>query len=275
MMASLQEVLAEPKTLRLLGLNLHCISYDDMFRVFDHWLRADSNKGFSVALINVDCCVSGLLDLRVRQVYQEADLLGVDGRPFLYLARVLRNTKSDQLCAPEMILQCARVAPDRGYKFFLYGGRPGYLERMIIFLKAVNPSLTISGKYCPPFRDLTPEEDHQVCQIITASGANLVWVGLGSPKQDLWIRQHRDKLPGCILIASGATFDFYSGRIRRAPSWCSKCGLEWLYRLSQDPRRLCKRYTIFNVLFCVALLLELLGILKLGPKGTSKSHLML
>jgi N-acetylglucosaminyldiphosphoundecaprenol N-acetyl-beta-D-mannosaminyltransferase len=266
MMASLQEVLAEPKTLRLLGLNLNCISYDDMFRIFDHWLRADSNRGFSVALINAYGSVSGLLDLRVRQLYQEADLLGVDGRPFLYLARLLRNTKSDQLCAPEMILQCARVAPSRGYKFFLYGGRPGYLERMSTFLKAVNPSLAISGTYCPPFRDLTPEEDQEVCRMIKASGANMIWVGLGSPKQDFWIRQHRDKLPGCIFIASGATFDFYSGRIRRAPSWCSNSGLEWLYRLSQDPRRLWKRYTILNALFCVALLLELVGILKLDQR---------
>ena len=265
-MPFLQQVVPKPKALRLLGLELHCISYQDMFTIFDCWLNAQSNRGFSVALVNVNVCVSSLLNRRIRQVYQEADLRGVDGMPFVYLARLFRNTHTDQLCAPAMILECAKEASKHGYKFFLYGGWPGAPEAISVFLTTVNPELKIVGTYSPPFRSLTPEEDTEVMRMITASGANLVWVGLGSPKQDTWIMQHRDRLPGCILIASGATFDFYAGLVRRAPMWMTKGGLEWLYRLSQDPIRLWKRYTIYNVLFMGALLLELMGILRLDSK---------
>jgi N-acetylglucosaminyldiphosphoundecaprenol N-acetyl-beta-D-mannosaminyltransferase len=113
---------------------------------------------------------------------------------------------------------------------------------------------------------LTAEEDDSVCRTIAASGANIVWVGLGSPKQDVWIARHLQQLPGCILIASGATFDFFSGRIRQAPRWIRRVGLEWLFRLFQDPIRLWKRYTIYNILFVGALLLELVGILHLSNK---------
>jgi exopolysaccharide biosynthesis WecB/TagA/CpsF family protein len=115
---------------------------------------------------------------------------------------------------------------------------------------------------------LTKEEDDAVCKSILDSGANIVWVGLGSPKQDAWIERHRERLPGCVLIASGATFDFFSGRIKQAPVWIRKAGFEWLYRLFQDPVRLWKRYTVYNVLFLGALFLELIGLLRLGPEAT-------
>jgi N-acetylglucosaminyldiphosphoundecaprenol N-acetyl-beta-D-mannosaminyltransferase len=122
----------------------------------------------------------------------------------------------------------------------------------------------IAGMYSPPFRSLTPQEDESICRMVQDSGANVLWVGLGSPKQDIWIEDHRQKLPGMILIAAGATFDFFSGRIRQAPSWIRSSGFEWLYRLSQDPRRLWKRYIVYNALFVFALALELCGLLRLG-----------
>jgi N-acetylglucosaminyldiphosphoundecaprenol N-acetyl-beta-D-mannosaminyltransferase len=255
-----------PKTIRFLGLDLHCISYRDMFAQFDEWIAAPGDRGHSVALINVNCCVSGLLDRRVRTLYQEADLLGIDSMPFVYLARLLRNRRSDRLYAPDIMLETARQAPRRGYRFFLYGGAPGAPEALSAMLKKVSPRLDIAGAWSPPFRELTAEEDDSLCRMIADSGANIVWVGLGSPKQDVWIARHRQKLPGCILIASGATFDFFSGRVRQAPGWIRTMGLEWLFRLSQDPARLWKRYTVYNILFAGALLLELLGVLHLGNK---------
>jgi N-acetylglucosaminyldiphosphoundecaprenol N-acetyl-beta-D-mannosaminyltransferase len=107
--------------------------------------------------------------------------------------------------------------------------------------------------------------------MIRASGANIVWIGLGSPKQDVWIARHRKKLPACVLIASGATFDFFSGRARQAPRWIRNAGLEWLFRLFQDPVRLWKRYTIYNVLFAGALILEVLGLLRLGDEPEKRA----
>jgi N-acetylglucosaminyldiphosphoundecaprenol N-acetyl-beta-D-mannosaminyltransferase len=254
------------RTIRFLGLDLHCISYQDMFKKFDQWINASQRRGHSVALINVNCCVSGLLDRSIRTLYQRADLLGIDSMPFLYVARLFKNRQSDRLYAPDMMLETARVALERGYKFFLYGGSPGAPEAMSAMLKKVSPDLEVVGTYSPPFRELTEEEDNSICQTIIASGANILWVGLGSPKQDVWIARHCQKLPGCVLIASGATFDFFSGRIRQAPPWIRTIGLEWLFRLSQDPIRLWKRYTVYNVVFGVVLLLELIGVVSLDDK---------
>ena len=251
------------KTIRFLGLSLDCISYEQMFSQFDNWIAQKNARAHAVAAVNVNCCVSGLLDPKVRGLYQKADLLGIDSMPFLLLARIFKNRRSDRLYAPDMMVEATRVASERGYKFFLYGGAPGAPEAMMQKLRTIAPDVPIAGTLSPPFRQLNADEDAEVCRTIMESGANVVWVGLGSPKQDAWIADHLDKLPGCVLIASGATFDFFSGRIRQAPRWLRSTGFEWLYRLTQDPKRLWKRYTVYNVLFVGAWCLELLGLLRL------------
>ncbi len=258
------------KTIRFLGLDLRCISYAEMFGQFDAWIREHGGRGRSVALINVNCCVSGLLDRRIREMFQQADLLGIDSMPFLAVARLLKNRRCDRLYAPDIMLESAREAPRRGYRFFLYGGAPGAPEALAARLKAISPELTVAGVLSPPFRDLTQAEDEADCRKIAESGANMVWVGLGSPKQDVWIARRRERLPGCVLIAAGATFDFFSGRVRQAPKWVRSIGMEWLFRLSQDPTRLWKRYTLYNVLFAGALALELLGLLRLGSERAER-----
>ncbi len=260
-----------PKTIRFLGLNLQCISYQDMFRTFDRWIASRSGHGYTIALVNVNCCVSGLLEKNVRALYQKADLLGIDSMPFLYLARLLRNKESDRLYAPDMMLETAKVAAARGYRFFLYGGAEGAPEAMARKLRSIAPEVPIAGTLSPPFRKLSAEEDAAICRRILDSGANIVWVGLGSPKQDVWIAEHRAKLPGCVLIASGATFDFFSGRIQQAPRWIQASGFEWLFRLFQDPKRLWKRYTVYNLLFLGAFLLEVLGLVRLESYPESAS----
>ena len=266
----LTKPIQEPKRIRYLGLSLECISYHDMFNRFDEWISQRNSRGHGVAAVNVNCCVSGLLNPELRKLYQQADLLGIDSMPFLYVARAFKNKRSDRLYAPDMMLETAKVAHQRGYKFFLYGGSPGAPETMTERLKRDAPDLDVVGTLSPPFRTLTPEEDDKVCRQILDSGANIVWVGLGSPKQDVWIAKHLEKLPGCILIASGATFDFFSGRIQQAPRWIRRTGFEWLFRLTQDPGRLWKRYTLYNVLFLGALALEVIGLLRLD--GGSKDQ---
>ncbi len=260
---------APAKTIRFLGLDLQCISYQDMFQTFDRWIASRNGHGYTIALVNVNCCVSGLLEKNIRTLYQKADLLGIDSMPFLYLGRLLRNKQSDRLYAPDMMLETAKVAAERGYRFFLYGGAEDAPEAMAAKLRSVAPDVPIAGTLSPPFRKLSSEEDAAICRQILNSGANIVWVGLGSPKQDVWIAEHRAKLPGCVLIASGATFDFFSGRIQQAPRWIQASGFEWLFRLFQDPKRLWKRYTVYNFLFVGAFFLELIGLLRLDNRQTT------
>jgi len=255
----------------MLGLDIDCISYTAMMDRFDSFIQSGTPRAFSVALVNVNCCVSALLDRRVRRVYQHADLRGLDSMPFLYLARTLKSRSCDRLYAPDMMLKMAEHSAGRDYRFFLYGGAPDAPEAMAQYLRQRFPDVQIAGMYSPPFRVLSEPEDDQICSMIRQSGANLLWVGLGSPKQDLWIEQHRYKLPGMILIAAGATFDFFAGHIRQAPLWIRKSGFEWLYRLFQDPVRLWKRYTVYNLLFVLAYGLELVGILNLRSPASASS----
>jgi N-acetylglucosaminyldiphosphoundecaprenol N-acetyl-beta-D-mannosaminyltransferase len=248
------------KKMNMLGVRMDCLSYDDMHRIFREWLSDKSGRSHSLALINVNCCVSALLDKRLVQLYNGADLVGVDSMPFLRWARKFYNKKADRFYAPDLMLEASRKAKEYGYTFFLYGGSPGAPDRMEEYLRERFEGIRIVGKYSPPFRALTEAEDQAVCDMINEVQPDIVWVGLGSPKQDVWISEHRERIRGSILIASGATFDFFSGRIKQAPEWIRNAGFEWLYRLTKDFRRLWVRYTVYNVIFLFMFALQVTGL---------------
>jgi N-acetylglucosaminyldiphosphoundecaprenol N-acetyl-beta-D-mannosaminyltransferase len=253
---------------------MDCLSYGEMHRIFNLWLADKASPSHSLALINVNCCVSALFDKRLVDLYNSADIVGIDGMPFVHWARAFYNKSSDRFYAPDLMLETARKAKVYGYTFFLYGGSPGAPEKIEKYLQQRYDGLRVVGKYSPPVRQLTEEEDQAVCDMINAAKPDIVWVGLGSPKQDVWIAEHREKIRGSILIASGATFDFFSGRIRQAPEWVRNAGFEWLYRLSQDFRRLWVRYTVYNVVFLAMFGLQLMKIrrFKAADYGSAGSN---
>jgi len=260
---------ASVKRMNILGISMDCLSYEQMHAAFDWWISDRTRPALSVALVNVNCCVSGLEDPVVRRCYAHAGVRGIDSMPFLKLARLLTGEKLDRLYAPDMMLEVARRAQQTHYRFFLYGGAPGAAEKIQQMLEERFPGVQIVGTYCPPFRPLTPEEDAIVVKTINDTRPDFVWIGLGSPKQDVWIEEHRDRIPGCVMIASGATFDFFSGRITQAPKWIRDIGFEWLFRLCHDWRRLWKRYTVYNFLFLYYFTLQLLGLKRWDRPVTS------
>jgi N-acetylglucosaminyldiphosphoundecaprenol N-acetyl-beta-D-mannosaminyltransferase len=257
------------KIMSVLGIRMNCLSYAEMYPIFDRWLseRFAGSRSRALALINVHSCVSGLLDHRVRDLYNAADLPAIDSMPFLWMARALHQRDSDRFYAPDLLLQVAKEAPERGWTFYLYGGHEGAPERISELLLGKFPELKIVGTYSPPFRQLSPAEDEEICQRINAARPHFLWVGLGSPKQDQWIAEHLDRIHGCILVPSGATFDFFSGRIRQAPNWIRSLGFEWLFRLTQDFQRLWKRYTLYNAVFLAAFAMELIGLIRFNALG--------
>jgi N-acetylglucosaminyldiphosphoundecaprenol N-acetyl-beta-D-mannosaminyltransferase len=248
------------KKMNILGIRMDCHSYAEMHAIFQSWLSDKESRSHSLALINVNCCVSALFDKKLVKLYNSADMVGIDSMPFLRWARLFYDKNADRLYAPDIMLETSRVAKDYGYSFFFYGGIEGAPDRIEQHLRQNFDGIRVVGKYSPPFRALTTGEDRTICNMINEAKPDIVWVGLGSPKQDIWIAEHRDKIRGSILIASGATFDFFSGRIKQAPKWVRNAGFEWLYRLSQDFRRLWIRYTVYNVIFIVMFGLQLLGI---------------
>ncbi|MGH2536155.1 MAG: WecB/TagA/CpsF family glycosyltransferase [Candidatus Promineifilaceae bacterium] len=244
----------------MLGIEMHCLSYPELFPLFDAWLANKSAPSRSIACVNVNCCVSALFDRRLRAIYNQADIAGMDGMPFVRWARAFHYPAADRLYAPDLMLEVAAKAAEKGYTFFLYGGVPGAPERLQTYLTAQFPDLRVVGAFSPPFRPLSPAEDAEVCAMIQAAQPDFLWVGLGSPKQDLWIHDHRPKIRGSIMVAAGATFDFFSGRIKQAPPAIRSAGLEWLFRLALDFRRLWMRYTVYNAIFLAAFALQLAGV---------------
>lgn len=251
--------------MNILGINLDCLSYEEMHQVFRGWLTDKNSRSHSLALVNVNCCISALFDKRLLNLYNSADLVGVDSMPFLRWARAFYNEKSDRFYAPDLMLEASSKAKDLGYTFFLYGGSPSAPDKIEEYLQERFDGIDIVGKYSPPFRALTEEEDQAVCDMINLAKPDILWVGLGSPKQDVWISEHREKIRGTIMVASGATFDFFSGRIKQAPQWIRESGFEWLYRLTKDFRRLWVRYTVFNIIFLVMFGLQLTRLRRFEP----------
>jgi N-acetylglucosaminyldiphosphoundecaprenol N-acetyl-beta-D-mannosaminyltransferase len=246
----------------MLGINMDCMSYEEMYPLFDAWLSNKRSRSHSLALVNVHECVSALFDKHLRRIYNSADITGIDSMPFLRWARAFYYPSSDRFYAPDLMLEISSKAKEKGYTFFLYGGFPDAPDMIEAYLNERFEGVTVVGKYSPPFRPMTEEEDLTVCEMINQARPDFVWIGLGSPKQDRWIHEHREKIRGSILIASGATFDFFSGRVKQAPEIVRDMGFEWLYRLTQDFRRLWVRYTIYNLIFVVAFILQRLRIVK-------------
>jgi N-acetylglucosaminyldiphosphoundecaprenol N-acetyl-beta-D-mannosaminyltransferase len=248
--------------LNFIGTDVDVLTYGALFEQCHQWLQNKSARSRHIACVNVNCAVESYLDRNIRAIFSQADVLGADSMPFVYWIRFLTGQKCDRLYAPDIILKLGEIAVQRQYRLFLYGGAAGVPERMQQFLEHNFPGINIVGAYSPPFRTLSAEEDDEVCQMINATRPDYVLVGLGSPKQDRWIQDHLSSIPGSIMVASGAAFDFFSDRIKQAPNYIQKSGFEWLFRLTQDPKRLWKRYTLYNVIFLWNFLMQILHLKK-------------
>jgi N-acetylglucosaminyldiphosphoundecaprenol N-acetyl-beta-D-mannosaminyltransferase len=173
-----------------------------------------------------------------------------DGMPLVWLGRRACPEADVQRCyGPDLMLAVCKAGLATGLRHCLYGGAPDVLELLEQNLKAKFPRLDLVDRISPPFRDLTAEEKQQMADRINAAKPDVVWVGLGTPKQDLWMGEFRDKLEAPVLIAVGAAFNFHAGRLPQAPRWMQRIGLEWLYRLIKEPRRLWRRYLVGNPRF--------------------------
>lgn len=256
-----------PVIINILGINLRCLSYPEMYPIFDRWLSDKTSRSHALALANTNVSISALLDKKLRDMYNSTDLVVIDSMPFLLWARMFYKKNSDRFYAPDLMLEISSHAKEKGYTFFIYGGYPESPKKIESHLSSLFEGINVVGKYSPPFRPLTEQEEADVCKLINDANPDFIWIGLGSPKQDVWIQAHIDKIHGSIMVPSGAAFDFFSGRIRQAPKWIRDIGFEWLFRLTQDFKRLWVRYTLFNILFVFAFFLQLIKILTFDSDG--------
>ncbi|MBO4988954.1 MAG: WecB/TagA/CpsF family glycosyltransferase [Clostridia bacterium] len=195
----------------------------------------------------VFCGVPGVVladsDPKIAQSLNEATLCAMDGMPIANIAKK-QGIDSERCGGPDIMLKVIEQGLSSGKRHYFYGSTPETLRKLDQNLREKFPGIQIAGKFSPPFRDLTPEEDREVIKLINETKPDFIWVGLGAPKQDFWMQAHRDSLNHCILMGVGAAFDFHSEKIKRAPLWMQEHSLEWLYRLIREPGRLWKRYLV-------------------------------
>jgi N-acetylglucosaminyldiphosphoundecaprenol N-acetyl-beta-D-mannosaminyltransferase len=242
----------------LLGVRVNVASFDDAVQAV---LKApDSDARLAVHFANAHSMVEASRNQSLRSAMNR-DLVEPDGMPLVLLAR-RRGFKAERVCGPDFMPALIRLGVPLGRSHFFFGGAPGVPEELARRLGQAYPGLRVAGTMSPPFRELTPEEEESVVTEINAAEPDYVWVGLGAPRQDLWVAGYRDRLNAPALLAVGAAFDFHSGRRRRAPRWMQRTGTEWLFRLLMEPRRLASRYTVVNARF-------LWLVLKEGLRGRS------
>jgi len=230
-------------------------SYEDACDRILSWCA--ENQSAYVVAANVHVVMTGYWDSQYQQVLNNAKLLTPDGMPLVWGLRLLGAKQATRVYGPDLMLAlCDRVARVK-VPIYLYGGTETMLEKLVTNLTTRFPELIIAGSYSPPFRPLTSEEEAQDRERITTSGAKIVFIGLGCPKQEQWMARQQGKLPA-VMIGVGAAFSFYSGEVSQAPRWMMSCGLEWLYRFSQEPKRLWQRYLVNNPTFVFLFGLQLL-----------------
>lgn len=240
-----------------LGIGMNPVTYEELFRKIDKWRSNKQGRSYHIACVNAYNIALSLKNEKLKRIYNSADIVGADGMPFVKWIRKVNKLPCDRIAAPDTILQLAEHAKVANYTFYLYGGSPEVCLKMKEYLEARFPHIRIVGHYSPPFRDLSPEEDEAIVSEINRLAPDIVCVGLGTPKQDYWIDEHLFKIKGAVLIASGATFDFFGGRIKMAPEWIRTSGFEWMYRLfGKDFKRLWKRYTVMYAIFSVNFMLQ-------------------
>lgn len=217
--------------------------------------QIDALRGSYICVSNVHTTVLSYEDEHYRMVQNSAAMALPDGAPLSKYSRARGFRDAQRVTGPDLMAELFRISGQKGYRHFFYGSTQQTLDDMRAILQRDYPDLVIAGMYAPPFRSLTAKEDQEVTARINDAGADFIWVGLGAPKQEEWMYEHRGKL-NAVSIGVGAGFDYIAGNIRRAPRIMQVLCLEWLYRLMQDPRRLWKRYVVTNTKFVCYILRE-------------------
>ena len=242
-----------PDKASVVGVPISITSYDD---VIDRLTNRPSDRATVVAVCNVHSVMSARRDAALMEAISQAEIATPDGVPIVWGLKAMADRNQGRVYGPDLMQKA--FVDNVGWKHYLYGSTPETLATLQQRLEEMAPDAEIVGCFSPPFRDLTTEESDAAMEAIRVSGADVVWVGLGMPKQELWMHQIRPELPGVALLGVGAAFDFLAGTKKQAPAWMQKAGMEWLFRLIQEPRRLWRRYIWNNPSYAVLLAFQII-----------------
>jgi len=225
------------------------VTIDQTVSTVGDWI-ADGTSHY-ISTCDVHCIMRARSEPKLMAAFKAADMVVPDGKPVEWTARARTDQPMTRVCGPDLMLALSELSTETGWSHYYYGGAPGVADDLAETMRTRYPGLQVAGSHCPPFRPMSDDEQDEEVKRIADSGADIVWVGLGCPKQDLWMHKHARRIPGAVSIGVGAAFDFHTGRVARAPVWMQKNGLEWAHRLSSEPGRLWRRYLLMAPQFLV------------------------
>jgi len=254
-----------PRTVDVLDVPLALVDYANTLAWMDAVID-ESSLGY-VCVCNVHTVMASGEDPELRAALLASSFNVPDGQPLVWAINALGHSLAGRVYGPELMARACAHAASRGHRFYLYGGRnQGALVQLALNLRQRYPGVKIVGGYSPPHRPLSEEEQEAVAEEINRSRADVVWVGIGVPKQEKWMAQMRPQLDIPLLVGVGAAFDFHAGLVPQAPNWIQEAGLEWAYRLAHEPRRLWRRYVRYNPRFLTAFARQLAEHRRLGKR---------
>jgi N-acetylglucosaminyldiphosphoundecaprenol N-acetyl-beta-D-mannosaminyltransferase len=252
----------QPRSIQVLGTTVHMVEIPEVVSLMEHWIKDEHDTCHHVVNSGMHGVMAAHRDSKLREVFRSVDLFALDGILMVLVARLRGFKIKKKHTGPDILWEFARAASEKGYTSYFYGDEEPVLLRLEERLKGEFPNLQIVGHRSPPFRKLTPEEDAADVAAINQVGPDVLWVGLGMPKQEEWIFNHRAQLKTTIAMGSGAAFKFVSGDVNRGPSWFRNLGFEWLLRLLSEPKRIWKRVLIDAPQFIGLVALEMTGLRK-------------
>jgi N-acetylglucosaminyldiphosphoundecaprenol N-acetyl-beta-D-mannosaminyltransferase len=246
-----------PRRFSVLGVQVDAVQIPDVITRIEEWIARRSASHF-IAVTGMHGVVEAQHDEAFKRILNDADLVVPDGMPLVWVGRKCGHPLKRRVYGPELMETFCRVTSTK-YRHFLYGGAPGVADNLAQFLHNQTGAL-IAGTYSPPFRPLSSSEDAETVKFIHGAAPDILWIGLSTPKQERWMYDHRKSLHVPAMVGVGAAFDLLTGKVKQAPHWMREGGLEWLFRLRQEPRRLWRRYLIYGSEFAWKASLEALGL---------------
>jgi N-acetylglucosaminyldiphosphoundecaprenol N-acetyl-beta-D-mannosaminyltransferase len=208
--------------------------------IIEKWI--DEKHAHYICALDVHSLMRAQDDAAHNQALCHADMVLPDGMPLVWLSKLRGQKDIERVCGPDLMLCIFEHSTQKAWRHYFFGGSQGVAEALASRARNLYPNLIVAGTDCPPFRAVSARELEDAIARINAASPDIVWIGLGCPRQEIWMSENAAKLKQSIAIGVGAAFDFHTGRIKRAPPWMRSAGLEWLYRLLSEPRRLWYRY---------------------------------
>lgn len=247
----------EPARVNILGVHVSAIDMSSATAALESWI-AERRQSY-VCITGVHGVMESWRDPELRAIHNAAGLVTPDGMPLVWMSHRLGFPRVRRVYGPDLMRAMTAISANRGYRQFYFGGKPGTAEALRDALTLQHPGLQVVGTYSPPFGAVSQAQDDEIVAMINAARPDIVWVGLSTPKQERWMAAHQGRIAAPVMVGVGAAFDFLAGEKPQAPAFMQRNGLEWLFRMVTEPRRLAGRYMRNNPVFIYLALRQLLA----------------